>query len=101
MERRSFVFVALALTLATVVVAGCSGSNRQAENFCLTGMERLRDNDLSEASSCFRKAIELNPRMAAPRVGLGEIALRDYDYAEAERCFSEKSACPSRPSFVR
>ena len=75
---------------------GCSDARRQAEEYWHTGMERLNENDLSEAAACFQKSTELKPDFAPSYAGLGETSLRERDYARAEKYFTEALDLDSR-----
>ena len=86
------------------LIAGSSTNNEDAHDFFLRGREALyrpkRDREMfTEATACFRRAIELDPNYAAPYAGLGFAYVLDYQHhwsdtfenslPQAERLISE------------
>ena len=79
MEKYKSLVAIVASTCFLFAAVGCSDARRQAEEYWHTGMERLNENDLSEAAACFQKSTELKPDFAPSDAGLGETSLRERD----------------------
>jgi adenylate cyclase len=67
------------------LIVGSSTSNEDAHDLFLRGREVLyrpkRDREMfTEATACFRRAIELDPNYAAPYAGLGFAYVLDYQH---------------------
>src|SRR5271167_3403046 len=67
------------------LIVGSSTNNEDAHDFFLRGREALyrpkRDREMfTEATACFRRAIELDPNYAAPYAGLGFAYVLDYQH---------------------
>ena len=88
--------VALIVVVAALGVSGCSNKTREAAEFCQAGMQGLAENDLTSATECFEKSLELDPNFAPALVGLGETNLRSQQYVEAEDAFSKALAVDAR-----
>ena len=97
------------------LIFGSSTNNEDAHDFFLRGREALwrpkRDREMfTEASTCFRRAIELDPNYAAPYAGLGFAYLLDYQHhwsdtsenslSTAERLISESLSKDDKDPFA-
>ena len=97
------------------LVVGSSTNNEDAHDFFLRGRETLwrpkRDREMfTEATACFRRAIELDPNYGAPYAGLGFAYLLDYQHhwsdasenslAVAERLISDSLSKDDKDPFA-
>ena len=97
------------------LIVGSSTNNEDAHDFFLRGREALyrpkRDREMfTEATACFRRAIELDPNYAAPYAGLGFAYVLDYQHhwsdtsenslAQAERLISESISKDDKDPFA-
>ena len=97
------------------LIFGSSTNNEDAHDFFLRGREALwrpkRDREMfTEATTCFRRAIELDPNYAAPYAGLGFAYLLDYQHhwsdtsenslSTAERLISESLSKDDKDPFA-
>jgi len=97
------------------LIVGSSTNNEDAHDFFLRGREALyrpkRDREMfTEATACFRRAIELNPNYAAPYAGLGFAYVLDYQHhwsdtsenslPQAERLISESISKDDKDPFA-
>lgn len=56
------------------------------------GVEALIRNDLKTAESAFREAARLDPRLAAPLLGLADVAVKQRNFQEAEKWLKQASS---------
>ena len=97
------------------LIVAASTNNEDAHDFFLKGREALwrpkRDREMfTEATACFRRAIELDPNYGAPYAGLGFAYLLDYQHhwsdgsenslPTAERLISESLSKDDKDPFV-
>ena len=97
------------------LIVGSSTHNEDAHDFFLRGREALyrpkRDREMfTEATACFRRAIELDPNYAAPYAGLGFAYVLDYQHHwsdtsensldQAERLVDESIAKDDKDPFA-
>ena len=96
------IIAALKITLSAAekaLIVGSSTNNEDAHDFFLRGREALyrpkRDREMfTEATACFRRAIELDPNYAAPYAGLGFAYVLDYQHHWSDT--SEELIAPGR-----
>jgi Tfp pilus assembly protein PilF len=86
-----------ALLLALGTAAG-EGDPRRAQAFLEKAVKALEAGDVSKAQELLEQARELDPRLPQPEILLGQIAMSQARYAEAE---SAPSSCrsPCRTSW--
>jgi adenylate cyclase len=87
------------------LIVGSSTNNEDAHDFFLRGREMF-----TEATACFRRAIELDPNYAAPYAGLGFAYVLDYQHhwsdtsenslPQAERLISESISKDDKDPFA-
>jgi tetratricopeptide (TPR) repeat protein len=84
-QQRTAVATLVALTLVGSVAAGASDSRAisRADRICRKAASRLDDGRLEDAESAYRRALEAYPGSWAAHEGLGRVAMKRGEYAEA------------------
>ncbi len=96
-------FAAIAVAIAVFVLGSMwrhPASHNFAEEWAMEGIALGKEGRFDAATVAFRRALALNPGLAIGWTGLGDLALRRGDLAEAERLYRRSLAVDPRHALT-